>query len=155
MRLGGRLFPYGSVDHLVGAGGGDVLCIPGIGAGTPGGGLRLEGATRLLLGVGARLPHGPIQAEVTLGVGGINGHPGYSVRGTETAKRVLPHIGAGFSLVIVRHVVLAFDPGWTRLTNSWLPDQGTSETKTSWQRMQIWRIGLRLGVPENQKESSH
>jgi len=59
-----RLFPQLSLDHFTGSGGGDVACIPGgPESGILVGGLRLNGATRVGLGVGARVQRGPIQLE--------------------------------------------------------------------------------------------
>jgi hypothetical protein len=142
----GRLFPIASLDHHVGAGGGDVLCIP---MSTPGasaiGGLRLEGSTRVGLGAGARLGRGALQFEGALLAGAVTGRPGFDAPARDGGRRVLPQVGGQLSLVLARWVVLSVETHWTRLTLDVTPAGGGAvASQSSWSPMTTAQAGLRV-----------
>jgi len=141
-----RLFPQVSFDHFAGAGGGDILCLPvspSIGTGV--GGLRLEGATRVGLGVGGRLGSGAVQLEGAVLSGVISGRRGFVGRDQDDSRRVSPHVGGQASLVLFRFVVLSAAANWTRLSLDVIPTSGgTAMTRTSWSPMTTWQIGVRV-----------
>lgn len=141
----GRVFPQFSLDHFVGSGGGDILCIPVDPAlGTTTGGLRVEGATRLGLGFGGRLNRGPFQVEGVLRGGVITGRSGYRASGSDDERRVLPHAGGQVSLVLFRWAVLSTSAHWTRLTLETTSAGAAKSSSTSWSPLITWQAGVRF-----------
>lgn len=143
-----QLFPQLSVDHFTGSGGGDVACIPIDPArGTAVGGLQLDGATRLGLGVGARVRGGPVQFEGEVLGGVIRGRRGYTQGAADDHHGVMPHVGGQASLVFFRWIVLSAATHWTRLTLNVVPVAGGAPSvRTSWSPMTTGQIGVRIGA---------
>lgn len=142
-----QVFPQISVDHFSGSGGGDKLCFavaPTLG--TAVGGLRLEGATRVGLGIGGRLGSGLVQLEgVALG-GVVAGRRGHAPR-DDQSRHVMPHVGGRASLVLLRFVVFSAATNWTRLSLDVTPiGGGTSRTQTSWSPMGTLQFGVRVPI---------
>lgn len=139
------LFPQLSLDQFTGSGGGDVACLPvAPPMGTAVGGLRLDGATRLGLGVGARTRGGPVQVEGAVLGGVITGRRGFTQGTTDGTRGFMPHLGAQASLVMFRWVVLAATVHWTRLTLDVQPaGSGAPTSRSSWSPMTTGQIGVR------------
>ena len=142
----GRVFPQFAVDHFSGSGGGDVLCgVLDPAVGTPGGGLRLDGATRVGLGVGARLGTGLLQLEGVVLSGIITGRQGFVARGQQDGRRVMPHVGGQVSLILFRFVVLSAATNWTRLSLDVIPPAGAPKiTRATWSPMWTMQVGVRV-----------
>jgi hypothetical protein len=131
-----QLFAQLSVEHFTGSGGGDVACLPIDPArGTAVGGLRLDGATRVGLGVGVRV------------LGGlIAGRHGYTQLGTDVHRGVMPQVGGQASLVLVRWMVLSATTSWTRLTLDIIPSAGgVRMARRTWSPMTTAPLGVRWG----------
>ena len=143
-----RLFPQFSLDHLSGSGGGDVLCLPQSSLnGTTVGGLRLDGATRLGLGAGARLGTRFAQIEGAVLAGLMTGRSGYAATETENPRQWAPHAGVQASVVLLRHVVLSSTFNWTRLSMEHRPANGApSTTSHEWSPMATVQLGARFRV---------
>ncbi len=141
-----RVFPQLSLDHFSGSGGGDDLCIPVLpDIGTGVGRLQLEGATRLGLGVGARLGTGMAQLEGVLRGGLITGRRGFAEEGSEADRTVLPHIGAQVNAVFFRYTMLSFSMHQTRLPLTIIPaDGGPATTRRKWSPMVTMQFGVRV-----------
>ena len=111
-----------------------MLCLavsPSIG--TAVGGLRLEGATRIGLGVGGRLGNSAAQLEGSVLEGVITGRRGFVGGGADDVRRVLPHVGGQASLVLFRWIVLSAAYHRTRLSLDVIPTGGGARTtRTSW-----------------------
>lgn len=147
-----RLFPQLSLDHFTGSGGGDDLCIPvlpNVGRGV--GGLRLDGATRVGLGAGARIGHGMLQLEGALLGGFVAGRRGFDDPGMKSRRAVLPHVGGQAAMVLFRHVVLSAAVHWTRLSLSVIPvGGGNVTTRRDWSPMSTMQIGARIAFGQRQ-----
>lgn len=141
----GRFFPQASVDHFVGSGGGDILCLPLSPDGTHMvGGLRIENATRIGLGGGARWGQGALQLEgVALG-GVMVGRRGFTRDASDRTRVVVPHVSVQSNLVLLRHVVLSGTASWARLVRE--PDSGSgAEARTTmWKPLVTLQGGLRF-----------
>jgi len=142
------LFPQLSVEHFTGAGGGDVACFPIDPAlGTAVGGLRLDGATRFGVGLGARMQYGPVQLDGVVRGGVIAGRPGFTQGTTDEARVVMPHVGGQATLVLFRWIVLSATTHWTRLTLDVRPAIGGAPTsRASWAPMTTGQLGVRWVV---------
>jgi len=142
------LFPQLSLEHFTGSGGGDVACIPIDPAiGTAVGGLRLDGATRLGVGVGARTGRGPVQFEGVVLGGVMTGRRGFTRGPTDNSRRIAPQVGGQASLVLFRRVVFSATRHWTRLMLDLQPTAGGASTsRSSWSPMTTMEIGVRLAV---------
>ena len=142
----GRVFPQIALDHFSGSGGGDILCgamDPAVG--TAVGGLRLDGATRVGLGVGARLGTGPLQLEGVVLSGIITGRQGFVARGQQDGRHVMPHVGGQVSLILFRFVVLSAATNWTRLSLDVIPPAGVPKiTRATWSPMRTLQVGVRV-----------
>ena len=144
----GRLFPQLSLDRFTGSGGGgDDVCIPVLpSVGTAVGGFRLDGATRVGLGAGARLGAGIVQLEGAALGGFVTGRRGFSGAGTDDERAVLPHVGAQAAIVLARHLVLSGAVHWTRLALAITPvGGGRATTRRRWSPMSTMQIGARVG----------
>jgi hypothetical protein len=144
----GRMFPQLSLDRFTGSGGGgDDLCIPVLPTlGTAVGGLRLDGATRVGLGAGARLGRGIVQLEVAALGGFVTGRRGFDGAGTDDERAVLPHVGAQAAIVLARHLVLSGAVHWTRLSLAMTPvGGGRATTRRRWSAMSTMQVGARVG----------
>jgi hypothetical protein len=142
-----QLFAQLSVEHFTGSGGGDVACLPIDPArGTAVGGLRLDGATRVGLGVGVRVQGGPVQLEGVVLGGLIAGRHGYTQLGTDVHRGVMPQVGGQASLVLVRWMVLSATTSWTRLTLDIIPSAGgVRMARRTWSPMTTAPLGVRWG----------
>jgi hypothetical protein len=138
----GRVFPHLSLDHFTGSGGGDVLCVsfePTVG------GLRLEGATRLGLGMGARVGSKWAHLEGVLQGGLITGRPGYESAGVNHGREVLPHVGGQLTAVLARYVVISYARHLTRLSRDVFPaDGGSVRTSQAWSPLVTLQFGVRV-----------
>lgn len=148
-----RVFPQLSLDHFTGSGGGgDDLCIPvlpNVGRGV--GGLRLDGATRVGLGAGARIGHGWLQLEGAVLGGFVAGRRGFDDAGINSRRAVLPHVGGQTAIVLFRHVVLSGAVHWTRLSLNVIPVGGGSvTTRRNWSPMSTTQIGARVTFGQRQ-----
>jgi len=143
-----RLFPQLSVDHFLGSGGGDVLCGPDPSkVATFVGGLRIERATRVGLGAGARVGRGMVQLEGAVLGGFVTGRGGFGAAGVDNPRRVLPHVGGQAAVVLFRYAVLSYAFHYTRLSFDVLPvGGGPSTTRTNWSPMFTWQVGARIPV---------
>ena len=141
-----KIFPQIALDHFAGAGGGDVACVPvDPSVATAVGGLKLDGATRLGLGVGARLGAGLVQLEGAVSSGIITGRRGFVANANDASRHVMPHVGGQASLILFRFVVLSSAINWTRLSLHVQPRSGGPETvRTSWPLMTTWQVGVRV-----------
>lgn len=136
----GRVFPQFALDHFVGNGMGGVECVKM----TPTtGGLRLDRATRLGLGIGGQLRKGPVQGEAILRAGIITGHQGYTEAGVSDDRQVLPHAGGQVALVFFRWIVLSHSTHWTRLTFDTWSDGRAASSQSTWKSMYTWQFGVR------------
>jgi hypothetical protein len=141
-----RFFPHATLEHFTGAGGGDVICIPVAPAGgTTVGGLRLDGATRLGFGVGARSAPRAVQLEGVVTAGVIAGRNGFADAAESNRRRVRPHVGGHASLVVARFIVASAAMRWTRLTLDAVSPAGTTaRLRTEWSPMVALQIGVRV-----------
>ena len=142
-----RVFPQLSLDHFTGSGGGgDDLCIPvlpNVGRGV--GGLRLDGATRVGLGAGARVGHGMLQLEGAVLGGFVAGRRGFDDAGTNSRRTVLPQVGGQAAIVLFRHVVLSGAVHFTRLSLDVISaGGGRVTTRRNWSPMCTMQIGARV-----------
>ncbi len=143
-----RLFPQLSVDHFYGSGGGDVKCVPAPSeVATVVGGLRIERATRVGLGAGARVGRGIVQLEGAVLGGFVVGRGGFGAAGLDNPRRVLPHVGGQAAVVLFRYAVLSAAFHYTRLSLDVLPvGGGPSTTRTNWSPMTTLQVGARIPV---------
>lgn len=141
-----RWFPQLSLDYFSGGGGGDVACIPvAPSVGTGVGGLRLDGATRLGLGAGARVRRRVVQLEGVLLGGIVGGRRGFEGSEMNDQRRVMPHIGGQATIVLFRYAVLSAATHWTRLSLDVLPAGGGASTKrTTWSPLTTLQVGVRV-----------
>ncbi len=143
----GRLFPQLSLDRFTGSGGGgDDLCFPVLpSVGTAVGGFRLDGATRVGLGAGARLGAGIVRLEgVALG-GFVTGRRGFRGADTNDERAVLPHVGGQAALVLFRSLVLSGSVHWTRLSMAITPvGNGRVTTRRTWSPRSTMQVGARV-----------
>ncbi len=140
------VFPQFSLDHFSGSGGGDVACLPGLAVGgTAEGGLRLEGATRAGVGVGARAGNRWVQIEAAALGGLISARPGF-VAGRENGdRRTMPHVGGQASLVLFRFIVLSASSSWSRMSLTLTPaNDGVASTRTYWSPITTGQFGVRF-----------
>ncbi|MCE2901354.1 MAG: hypothetical protein ACK6DP_17200 [Gemmatimonas sp.] len=142
----GRVFPQASLERFTGAGGGDVLCIPAPTAGgSTVGGLRLEGATRLGIGFGARSAPRAVQLEGVVSGGLISGRNGFVDRPDDDRRRVRPQVGGQGSLVVARVLLLSAAMHWTRLTlDAVSPTGNAGRLRTEWSPVVTMHIGVRF-----------
>lgn len=142
------LFPQLSLDHFTGTGGGDVACLavdPALGRAV--GGLRLDGASRVGVGVGARVHRGPVQLEGAVLGGAVAGRRGFAGEPASDLRRMMPHLGGQASLVLFRVLVISAATNWTRLTLDVIPTTGgTGRSRTAWEPMRSTQVGVRWGV---------
>lgn len=140
----GRVFPQVSIDHFTGSGGGDILCLAVSPSGVPFvGGLRIENATRIGLGGGARWGTGPIQLEGAALGGVMIGRRGFARDTSDRTRVVAPHVSVQTNVVLFRHVVLSGTLSWARLTRE--PVSGGAGARTSaWKPMGTMQAGLRF-----------
>lgn len=142
----GRWFPQLSLDHFTGSGGGDVACLPVLpSVGTGVGGLRLDGATRVGVGVGGRVGREMVQLEGAVVGGLITGRRGFEGSAPRNERRFLPHVGGQASVVLFRYAVVSAAVNWTRLTLNVTPaGGGTSRQRTSWSPLSTLQVGVRV-----------
>jgi hypothetical protein len=146
-----RLFPQFSLDHLSGSGGGDVLCLPRSAMnGTTVGGLRLDGATRLGIGAGARAGNRFVQVEGAVLAGLMTGRRGFTAGAEDDPRRWVPNVGIQASMVLLRYVVLSSTLHRARLPMEHRPASGApSMTSHSWSPMATVQIGARIRLGSN------
>lgn len=127
------------------------------------GGLSLENALRLGMGVGRRTAMGGFSLEVEGTAGVTRGRPGYRMPGAAgpDEHRWIPWIGFGLGATVARHLTIAWEQDWTRLPfrteiHPWTPTQedpdppppGTGDFElqegSRWAPMDEVRIGIRL-----------
>lgn len=142
----GRVFPQVSLDHFAGSGGVDKACVPvDPSVGTARGGLRVEGATRIGAGVGARIGGPRVQLEGLLSGGVVSGRYGFSTLGAADGRTTVPHVGGQVALVLYRYLVLSAAAHWTRLSLDVTPSAGGAvTTQRSWSPMSTLQVGARL-----------
>jgi hypothetical protein len=140
-----QVFPQISVDYFAGPSGGDVSCTTDPAVGVMIGGLRVEGSTRVGLGVGARLGTGRVQLEGVVSSGFVSGRRGFVANAEDDSRHIMPHAGGRASLVLFRYMVFSAGINWTRLSFDLRPPSGGPvATKTSWAPLTTLQIGLRL-----------
>ena len=141
-----QIFPQFSFDHFSGSGGGDILCLPVDPAlGTAVGGLRLEGSTRLGLGIGGRLGTGQVQLEGVVSSGIVRGRHGFVANPQDDSRHVMPHVGGQATLILFKFFVLSAAANWTRLSLEVTPvSGGAPTTQTSWSPIGTLQVGVRV-----------
>lgn len=166
-RTRGATFVSASATAYGEGSGSDVACLSG-GQGLGvyihrTGGLDLENALRLGLGVGHRADLGGFSVEVEGTAGATRGRPGYVLlpQPEPAGHRWLPWAGFGVGLTVARHLTLGWEQAWTRLPfrteiHAWTPAfpgdlppaPGTGEYELQqrgrWAPMDEVRIGVRL-----------
>lgn len=139
------IFPQFSFDHFSGSGGGDVLCFPvAPNTGTAEGGLRLEGATRAGVGVGARAGDRYVQFEAAVLGGLISARRGFVQGQAHGDRRVMPHVGGQVSLVLFRYVVLSAASSWSRMSLTVTAPDGVMAKRTYWSPITTGQFGARF-----------
>lgn len=141
-----RVFPQLSLDRFVGPLPGGTGCDFPPDLGVFVGGLRLENATRVGLGVGTRVRRRILELEVSALAGAMTGRRGYERVGT-SSRVVVPNARLQGSLVLFRTVLLSGSWGWSRLRSEViLPDGTATRRRTPWSPMVEMHVGLRLNV---------
>lgn len=142
----GRLFPQLSLGHFAGSGGGDVACIPvDPSVGTARGGLRLDGATSVGVGAGARIGGPRLHLEGIVSGGILSGRYGFFASGAEGNRATRPQAGGQVALVVYRYIVLSAAVHWTRLSIVVTPlSVGTATTEQYWSPISTLQVGVRL-----------
>ena len=140
-----QVFPQISVDYFSGPSGGEVSCITDPSVGVKVGGLRVEGSTRVGLGVGARLGTGLAQLEGVVSSGIVSGRRGFVASADDDSRHIMPHVGGQASLILFRYLVFSGAINWTRLSFDLIPPSGGAvTTRTSWEPLTTLQAGLRL-----------
>ncbi len=142
----GRVFPQLTLAHFSGSGGGDDLCFgvaPNVG--TAVGRLDLDGATRVGLGVGARLSSRFVAIEGVVQGGAIRGVRGFRASKADASRHSMPQVGGQATLVLFRYLLVSAGVDWTRLTLDVTPSGGGAVTSTArWLPMTTVQFGFRI-----------
>lgn len=137
-----RWFPQLTVDKFSGSGGATTACSF---EGVIGGGLQLDGATRIGVGTGTRVGNRWVILEGAVLAGLITGRRGFTLPQAGAKRVALPHVGGQLRVVFFRYAVIAGTYHRVRLTFDGDPVGRSSATaRQRWSPMYTWQIGARV-----------